>query len=267
MPTLATTLVLSEQLLAGLRDGSLYRDGGVVRDAHGRIVALLHDAETGRLPADPALNVSVVPLLAVGLAQRDLVRRLEALQAEVEALRADLREVQAAVDLVGVRLDAQVLGAFFGRCLALALDQAAGRAEMLAAHRTALLETYGITRHVCHAVVAEPKWLARFAGPLQSYTHILQLAGVLAVEVTRTLDGPPVAFRLATEVAKDAKQLTTALRVQLARPSALFWLEATHRALGRELAESSRRLVGHAEVLRLAPTEALQRLATGRRAG
>jgi hypothetical protein len=261
MGAIDVTLILPEQLAEGIRSGRLYLDGGVVRETGtARIAGLLRDADVIEGPFADLLMQSVVPLALQGVTFAALERRLEAVEAELRRLRDAVARVQVAVDRGNAVLDGIALGRLLGTLHACALDLEAGRDERLPAYRAELLVAWHSLELVVRGLARDPDIVRQYPEVVAAYARAAQLAAVAARDLTRRLDGAEAALGLAREVAAAGEALAAEMARLLARPPSLFWLEAPHRRVGRELQIAARRLAGHAETLALASPATLARL-------
>ncbi len=248
-----TVLVGSDKVRAGLTSGLFYRDGGVIREgATGRIVELLQD---GHLP-DPKmaelLSASVVPLAVQAVGFAIVVSKLESIRASLESVLEEVRGLRDDMRAVAAQLDAQSIGRLLGAMHSCALELKEGSTARLAEYRQCFLEYYHQFRRLAELVSGDPRLLRSHPELLLRSHQAMSLSGVAARDLCVRMGQRESALELGETIHRQSSEIEARVSKQLGAPSSLFWVEKEHRQGQAEVRESTARLGGHVEQLRLA---------------
>ncbi len=252
------TLGIPEKALAMIRDGTAYRDGGIVRETDSRqIVAFLQDADSS---VSEFAKASVVPLAIMGISIMAVNHRLKLIETELRSLEDALNNIDAKIDFANVKLDGQMIGSLLGSIHACHLDISAGITHKCADYRHVFLEYCYQFRSMVEGGLNEPELFRQFEPMLQRYAQAMFLAGIAARDVSYYLNDEKGALQLATELSHQSLSLAELAHKKIKAPSALFWIEKCHMDFVSDIKESAARLKSHEEALQLLPKSEIKKL-------
>jgi hypothetical protein len=248
-----TVLLGSDKVREGLERGLFYRDGGVIREtATGRIVEILRDGQLPHPKMAEILSASVVPLAVQAVGFAIVVAKLESIRTSLESLSEQVRGLRDDLRAIAARLDARSIGRLIGAIHSCSLELKEGFTARFAEYRQCFLEYYHEFRQLAELVSGDRDLFRSHPELLLRSHQAMCLSGVAARDLCVRMGQRESALELGEWIHRDSSEIEARVAKLVDSPSSLFWIEREHRQVRAEIRESTARLRGHIEQLRLA---------------
>lgn len=255
MDTKSVILEIPDWIANGLVSGDYIRTGGEIREAGTmKLVAFLKETDAQRLGMDNLLSSTSIPLVVQGVSTGVLEKRLRAIEAKLDRILSEMREIHLEQEYQSILAEASLLGRATGTLHALSFvplkSLCEGRADDflrdLLPHHSALL-------FAARRIGERPEILKKHGEAFYLLAQSGCLCGVAARDLLVRIGREDDAVNLSRTISEEATSLRGAIEGARRRPSSLFWFSPDHFEALAGLREADDRLASHLRMLETVP--------------
>lgn len=253
MDTVNVYLGLEDEIIAGIKSGRYYRDGGVIRNSdNAQIVDLLRDVdvlENRDLPGFDQLpdSLSVLPQAVMACQMSHISEKLEKIEALINLLRDELKESKRRVEAIHIKLDSKLFGEIIGSIsnCQIAIDE--GRISSLPEYRAELVKKAWELKLDVAKMTESAEHVRFYPEEARLYGNALLMAETAIRDISLVMGENKTAEKVSSELLLGAIQLKACLEKHFTSPDSLFWMDDVHRTFFQEQAENIHILENHRE--------------------